>query len=114
MNTTPLPQRFYYLLSNDPFLHSPHTAKNKNNFKGVLRNANIPAAVVVLGLLQHNRGLSQRASYRIAPEHLHFSDVNAMSQQLDRQRLEHAFQGRPDLIGAIQHAASMIDSQFPL
>jgi hypothetical protein len=30
-----------------------------------------------------------------------------MSQQLDRQRLEHAFQGRPDLIGAIQHAASM-------
>lgn len=62
MNTVPLPQRFYYLLSNDPFLHSPHTPKNYNNFKGVLRNPNIPAAVVVLSLLHRNRGLSQRAS----------------------------------------------------
>jgi hypothetical protein len=30
-----------------------------------------------------------------------------MNQKLDLQRLEHAFQGRPDLIGAIKQAAGM-------
>jgi hypothetical protein len=34
----------------------------------------------------------------------------AMSRPLDQQRLELAFKGRPDIIGAIQAAASMVNS----
>jgi hypothetical protein len=33
--------------------------------------------------------------------------INKMSHQLDVQRLEFAFQGRPDIIGAIQKAAGL-------
>jgi hypothetical protein len=107
-NVTPLPRRFGNLHIESPILN-PHLSKNDTNFKSVIPNANVLGAVVILGYCE-TIALALNALHT----DLHFRDLNTMSQQLDRQRLEYAFQGHPDLIGAIKHAASMFISKSPL
>jgi hypothetical protein len=50
-----------------------------------------------------------RVSFLINLDNINFNvhAINKMSHHLDVQRLEFAFQGRPDIIGAIQKAAGL-------